>query len=126
MKKISFFLIASVLALTAYKQTDKQQQNSQEQLVKQTQNNLELHQHDATIQLNSETLYACPMNTEYLTSDPDTRCTKCGMHLKPLQQVNASYNIASAKLYSCSMHPEYLTSEETDRCPMCGMAVSAG
>lgn len=83
--------------------------------------NLDLHQHDSAIVMHADSLYACPMNAEYVTSDPDARCVLCEMKLKPSANVKTDKDLAKIEMYTCPMHPQYLTSSATDHCPICEM-----
>ncbi len=87
-------------------------------------NNLAVHKHDSTSELHADKLYACPMNAEYITSDPDASCPKCEMYVKPIAEVKPDFDAKSAELYTCSMHPEFVTSEAGDQCPICEMNVT--
>lgn len=100
-----------------------QKQPAQEQMQMAQKNNLALHKHDENIKLAADQLYACTMDAEYVTSDPDTRCVKCEMELKPIAEVKPDFDTKQAELYTCSMHPEFVTSEATDQCPICEMNV---
>ena len=130
MKTFSLILFAGLLTVTACSKKDEGQSAQQSKAQVETQqaegpqNNLALHSHDESLQLSADRLYACPMDAEYITSDPDTRCTHCEMPLKPIEEVKTDKDIASVKLYSCSMHPEYVTSDPNDQCPICEMKVA--
>jgi len=78
--------------------------------------NLELHEHNAELELDQKKMYTCPMHPEFMTSDPDARCPFCGMKLNAMAKMENT-----DKLYTCTMHPEYVTTESQDRCPICEM-----
>ena len=84
-----------------------------------------MHEHDSTVVMQATELYACPMDAEYITSDPDARCVLCEMKLKPIAEVKTEKNITEITMYTCPMHPEYMTSEATDRCPLCEMKLES-
>jgi len=85
------------------------------------QTNLDLHQHDNSLTMHRDSLYACPMGAEYVTSDPDAHCLLCKMELAPAADVKTDRDLAHLEMYTCPMHPDYVTSAATDRCPLCKM-----
>ena len=131
MKIFSLILFAGLIAVAACSkkdQTQTEQQTKAQVQAQQTEepkNNIVVHTHDESVEMSADSLYACTMNAEYVTSDPDTRCTHCEMPLKPLEEVKTDKDIAKMQMYSCSMHPQYVTSDPNDQCPICEMKVTA-
>jgi RND family efflux transporter MFP subunit len=66
-------------------------------------------------------LYACPMDFDFLTTDPNARCPECGMAVVPAKKLGDKIDLSKAVFYTCSMHPEFLTTDPNGRCPECGM-----
>jgi len=88
-------------------------------------NSASLQPHNIKIALHADSLYACPMGAEYVTSDPHKRCAKCGMMLKPGRTFDRGQDLKSKARFSCPMHPEFVTSDENDLCPFCQMKAKA-
>lgn len=129
MKTLSLIFVATLVLFSACSKSehaDDHEHTADMQHAEQAKNNLALHQHDENIALSADSLYACPMDAEYVTSDPDTRCTNCEMEVKPIEEVKADFDAAEAEMYRCSMHPEYVTSDPNDQCPICEMKVAKG
>ncbi len=134
MKKVLFFFLIAILglALTACGSDEGKEKSHDMSSMEHNmdgekmehKNNLAVHQHDSTMVMHADKLFACPMDAEYVTSDPDASCPKCEMYVKPIAEVKADYDPKAHELYTCSMHPEFITSEATDQCPICEMKVT--
>jgi len=117
-------LLASLFLIAACGGKEEAKTETQKETVEQStevKSNLEMHEHNAALTMHADSLYACPMDAEYVTSDPDAPCVHCGMKLKAADMVKTDKNIQAQAAYTCPMHPEYVTSEATDRCPLCEM-----
>jgi len=108
--------IAKIRAAKKNTKSDKTAKMEMDEKEESPKTNLELHDHDAEIELDHSKLHSCPMHPEFITSDPDTRCPFCGMRLNEMDEP-----LKADKMYTCPMHPEYVTTESYDRCPICEM-----
>ena len=123
MRIIIVLLLGLSLAACGQKQPAQEIATTPEKS-EQPKNNLALHQHDPANQMEAEKLYACPMNAEYVTSDSDTKCTRCEMDVKPLAELQVPEEVRAQPTYTCAMHPEFVTSDSADQCPICEMNVT--
>ena len=80
------------------------------------------HSHEtASMETKGDSLYACSMHPDYITSDPDGRCPDCGMKLTPVSELGENVKLDKATFYTCPMHPEFVTTDPDGKCPKCGM-----
>ncbi|MFH1514373.1 MAG: heavy metal-binding domain-containing protein [bacterium] len=80
--------------------------------VKEQATNMDTH----SMSMEGETMYACPMHPEERSTDPNAKCPKCGMTVKPVDNDNAD-------IFTCPMHPEERSTDPNAKCPKCGMAM---
>ena len=74
-------------------------------------------QEKSSTQADSEkapTTYACPMHPDQTSTDPDAKCSICGMKMQPVSQ-------DAQQTYACPMHPDQHSTNPNDKCAICGM-----
>jgi hypothetical protein len=72
--------------------------------------------------------YVCPMEECWHFAAEPGQCPKCGMNIKPVDDVEWARALreetdraAAQPPYVCPMHPEHGSANEHDTCPVCGM-----
>lgn len=65
-----------------------------------------------------DTLYVCPMHPDETSTDPEARCSVCGMDLVSENEAGGE---DTHELYACPMHPEETSTDPEAKCSICGM-----
>tara|TARA_B100000700_G_scaffold71271_1_gene79292 strand:+ start:58751 stop:60037 length:1287 start_codon:yes stop_codon:yes gene_type:complete len=95
--KYIFIILAVVFTNTAFTQDNHNHQNHSNSVI--------------------ETEYTCPMHPEFITTNKDAECPKCGMNLVKKEKQEKQIDNTT---YVCPMHPQIKNSEPSE-CPICGM-----
>lgn len=99
--KYILIILAVIFTNTAFTQDHHNHQHSQKEVIK--------------------TEYTCPMHPEFITTDKNAECPKCGMDLVEKKQEQNKHNSNQENItYVCPMHPQIKNSEPSE-CPICGM-----
>jgi transcription initiation factor IIE alpha subunit len=76
--------------------------------------------------------YVCPMEECWHFAAGPGECPKCGMNIKPIEEVEWAKALREAEgrttarpQYVCPMHPDQVSADQRGTCPICGMQLVA-